>query len=250
MSLNESVLMTTVTNKQKYVIEYILDKIKNSVLSPGDKIDTELSISKSVGVTRATVREATRHLVEKNVIYRVKGSGLYVGSDANEPKSSFHALSPFDSQAQKNGFDGNRKVLSACISKVPSVQIAHSLKIKPTENVYIIERLMMFGTKPVALEKTCIPMSVISTIEFQELEKSKYTYIEKATGKKIKTREQDISAFNLEDERVCELLGVEKMQAMIELREVVYFDDGLPFEFNVAIINSDLFNIHQVSQRE
>lgn len=237
------------TGKQKDVIDYIINKIKSEFLLPGDKLDTELSISKAIGVTRATVREATRSLVESNIIYRVKGSGLYVGS--NKPTNkSFHALSPFDAQAERKGFVGIRKVLSVKLIQVPSVQIAHSLKIKPNDKVFYIDRLMMFGMQPVALEKTCIPISVLSDVDFNELEKSKYAYVERVTGKAIKTREQDITAFNIDNDYVCDLLKVDKWQAMIELQEVVYFDDGQPFEFNTAIINSDLFNIHQITNRD
>ena len=240
-----------VSGKQKDVIDYLLHKIKTEYLSPGDKLDTEVSISKAIGVTRATVREATRYLVDNNIIYRVKGSGLYVGEQANKVSKAFHhALSPFDQQAQKKGLEGNRKVISVSLKAVPSVQIAHTLRLKPNEMVFYIERLMLFGNKPVALEKTCIPTTVLSDIDFKEIEKSKYSYIESKTGKLIKTREQDITAFSLDDENISELLEVPLGQAMIELQEVVYFDDGSPCEHNTAIINSDLFNIHQVTKRD
>ncbi|WP_372378057.1 GntR family transcriptional regulator [Vibrio natriegens] len=174
-----------------------------------------------------------------------------MGSHAtNFTKAFQHALSPFDSQAEKNGVKGNRKVISVSIIEVPSIPIAHALKIKPDEKVFYFERLMLFGEKPVALEKTCIPTTVLSDVDFKEMEKSKYAYIEAKTGKLIKTREQDITAFNLDDANISELLEVDMGQAMIELREIVYFDDGLPSEYNIAIINSDLFNIHQITNRE
>jgi GntR family transcriptional regulator, mannosyl-D-glycerate transport/metabolism system repressor len=240
-----------VAGKQKDVIDYLLEKIKSQYLAPGDKLDTEVSISKAIGVTRATVREATRYLVDNNIIYRVKGSGLYVGAQASKLSQAFHhALSPFDTQAESKGVEANRKVLSVSLVEVPSIQIAHALKLKPSDKVFYIERLMLFGTKPVALEKTCIPMTVLSDIELNEIEKSKYAYIESKTGKLIKTREQDITAFNLEDEVVSQLLDVSLGQAMIELQEVVYFDDGSPSEYNIAIINSDLFNLHQITKRD
>lgn len=240
-----------ITEKQRDVIEYILNKIQDNFLTPGDRLDSELAISKAIGVTRTTVREATRYLVDKKTIYRVKGSGLYVGSDIDPlEKEQSSTQSNFDKQAEKNGEDSRRKVISASISSIPSVQIAHSLRVKPNEKVYVIERLLSFGTKPVALEKTYIPLTILSDLQFQEMEKSKHSYLEKMTGKKIKTREQDISAFNLNDEKACDLLDVSEGQAMIELREVVYFVDGTPCEYNISTINSDLFNIHQVIHKE
>lgn len=236
--------------KKKEVIDFIEKKIKQEQLSSGDKLETESGIAKRLGITRTTVREATRYLVETGVIYRVKGSGLYVGTGEDVHSGQFHSLSPFDYQAEKAGKKGIRQVLSAAIITVPSVQIAHALKIKPTEKVYYIKRLMSFGSMPVSLERIHIPSTVADGFQFNNIEKSKYGYIEELTGKKIFTREQDIAAFNLRDEETAGLLKVDIDQAMIELREIVCFDDGSPFEYTIAVINSDLFNIHQIIRRE
>lgn len=236
------------TGKQQEVIDFIERKIASANLSPGDKLDTETGIAKHLGITRVTVREATRSLVEQGVVYRVKGSGLYVGSGQAAPSGNFHALSPFDEQAQKAGQSAVRRVISCAIIEVPNVQIAHALRIKPNEKVYYIERLMSFGNMPVAFEQTHIPVAICGAFEFNQIEHSKYGYMEQMTGKKVQTREQDISAFNLRDTELAELLNVDEGQAMIELREVVSFDDGTPFEYTIATINSDLFNIHQVTR--
>jgi GntR family mannosyl-D-glycerate transport/metabolism transcriptional repressor len=49
-----------ITEKQKEVVDYILLKIKEDDLLPGDKLDTEIAIAKNLGITRATVRK--RHV--------------------------------------------------------------------------------------------------------------------------------------------------------------------------------------------
>jgi len=102
---------------------------------------------------------------------------------------------------------------------------------------------------PVSYEKVHIPTSVCELDEINQLEESKYSHMEQITGKKVQLREQAISAFNLNDSKQAALLKVDEGQAMIELRELVSFDDGTPFEYTVAVINSDLFNIHQVLRR-
>ncbi|MDD1795530.1 GntR family transcriptional regulator [Enterovibrio makurazakiensis] len=238
-----------VTGKQQEVIDFIEQKISSANLKSGDKLDTEAGIAKHIGITRSTVREATRYLVEQGVIYRVKGSGLYVGSGLPVQSGNFHELSPFDHQAQQAGQSAVRRVVSSAIIQVPTVQIAHALRIKPNEQVYYVERLMSFGNMPVSFEQTHIPVAICHGFEFNQIEQSKYGYMERLTGKKVQMREQDISAFNLHDTELAEMLGVDTGQAMIELRELVSFEDGTPFEYTVATINSDLFNIHQVTKR-
>jgi len=235
-----------ITEKQREVVDYILKKIKDDGLLPGDKLDTEIAIAKNIGITRATVREATRILIEQQRIYRVKGSGLFVGSiGVSNHSGRFHALSPFDYQAQKHGYKGVRKVISASIIRVPSHDMAQALRIKNSDKVYKILRLMCFDDIPVALEHSHLPVSLFNSMEFSKLEISKFSYIEQITGKKI----QNLAAINLTDADILALLKLKENDAVIELTETVFLDDGTPCEVNIAIINTRIFPLRQDSRR-
>lgn len=239
-----------ITEKQKEVVDYILLKIKEDDLLPGDKLDTEIAIAKNLGITRATVREATRLLIEQQRIYRVKGSGLFVGSIGKSNHSGkFHALSPFDFQAQKSGHKGIRKIIKFGIIKVPTPEMAQALRIKNSDQVYKILRLMCFDDIPVALEHVHLPVNMFENMEVSELEFSKYSYIENITGKKVQRREQNLTAINITDDFVINCLKLEKNNAVMEIYETVYLDDGTPCEVNIAIINTNFFPLKQNSSR-
>lgn len=243
-------MLDGMTEKQREVVDYILKKIKDDALLPGEKLDTEISIAKNIGVTRATVREATRILIEQQRIYRVKGSGLFVGSIGISNQSGrFHALSPFDYQAQKHGYKGVRKIISVSIMKVPSAEMAQALRIKNSDQVYKIIRLMCFDDIPVALEHIHLPVNMFSSMEFSKLEISKYSYIEELTGKKIQLRDQNLTAVNLTDPDIISLLKLKENDAVIQINETIFLDDGVPCEVNIAIINTRLFPLKQSSQR-
>ncbi|CAM3434923.1 MULTISPECIES: GntR family transcriptional regulator [Klebsiella pneumoniae complex] len=239
-----------ITEKQKEVVDYILLKIKEDDLLPGDKLDTEIAIAKNLGITRATVREATRLLIEQQRIYRVKGSGLFVGSTGKSNHSGkFHALSPFDFQAKKSGHKGIRKIIKFGIIKVPTPEMAQALRIKNSDQVYKILRLMCFDDIPVALEHVHLPVNMFENMEVSELEFSKYSYIENITGKKVQRREQNLTAINITDDFVINCLKLEKNNAVMEIYETVYLDDGTPCEVNIAIINTNYFPLKQNSSR-
>lgn len=243
-------MIDSITEKQKEVVDYILTKIKDDSLLPGDKLDTEISIAKNIGITRATVREATRILIEQQRIYRVKGSGLFVGSIGKSNHSGrFHALSPFDYQAQKQGHKGVRKLISVSIMRVPSPDIAQALRIKNSDQVYKILRLMCFDNIPVALENIHLPVSIFNSMEFSKLEVSKYSYIEQITGKKIQRRDQNLTAKNLTEPEILKLLNLSENDAVMEISETVFLDDGTPCEVNIAIINTRLFPLRQNTER-
>ncbi len=239
-----------ITAKQKEVIEYILKKIKDNGLLPGDKLDTEIAIAKALSLTRATVREATRILLDQERLYRIKGSGLYIGLIGKSNHSGkFHALSPFDYQAQKSGHKGVRKVISASVIRVPDATMAQELRIKNSDSVYKILRLMCFDDIPVSLEYIHFPVTLFSTIEFKALEVSKYSYIEKVTGKNVQRRAQNVRAFNAIEKEMLDLLKIKKNDAMMELYEVVYLDDGTPFEVNISIVNTNILHLRQIAER-
>lgn len=196
------------------------------------------------------MREATRILIEQQRIYRVKGSGLFVGSIGISNQSGrFHALSPFDYQAQKHGHKGVRKIISVSIMKVPSADMAQALRIKNSDQVYKILRLMCFDDIPVALEHIHLPVNLFSSMEFSKLEISKYSYIEELTGKKVQLRDQNLTALNLTDPDIIALLKLTENDAVIQINETVFLDDGVPCEVNIAIINTRLFPLKQNSQR-
>ncbi|MGC6089498.1 GntR family transcriptional regulator [Enterobacter hormaechei] len=239
-----------ITEKQKEVVDYILLKIKEDGLLPGDKLDTEIAIARNLGITRATVREATRLLIEQQRIYRVKGSGLFVGSTGKSNHSGkFHALSPFDFQAQKSGHKGIRRIIKFGIIKVPTPEMAQSLRIKNSDQVYKILRLMCFDDIPVALEHVHLPVNMFENMEVSELEFSKYSYIESITGKKVQRREQNLTAINVSDDFIINCLNLRDNDAVMEIYETVFLDDGTPCEVNIAIINTRYFPLKQNSSR-
>ncbi|SWJ43455.1 transcriptional regulator, GntR family [Klebsiella pneumoniae] len=86
-------------------------------------------------------------------------------------------------------------------------------------------------------------------MEFKELEISKYSYIERITGKGVQRRAQNVRAFNATDEEMIRLLNIQPHDAMMELYEVVYLDDGTPFEVNISIVNTNILHLKQISER-
>ena len=60
------------------VEEQIIRIIKDNELRPGDRLDTEMELSRRLGVGRGTVREAIKGLVSRNILVVRQGSGTFV----------------------------------------------------------------------------------------------------------------------------------------------------------------------------
>jgi len=66
--------------KYKKVCAYFEDYIKSNHLQFNDKLPTEKKIAEDLNVSRVTIQRALRELQEQKTIYRIQGSGSYVGT--------------------------------------------------------------------------------------------------------------------------------------------------------------------------
>lgn len=73
------------------VIEKIKNKIKSGEIKKGDKLPTEREMAESLGVSRASVREALRALEIIGLIESIHGAGNYIRTNFNN--SLFEPLS-------------------------------------------------------------------------------------------------------------------------------------------------------------
>ncbi len=55
-----------------------MEKIEKGELGPGDRLPTEVELEGAYGVSRITVTHAIRVLQNRNLVYRVKGSGTFI----------------------------------------------------------------------------------------------------------------------------------------------------------------------------
>ena len=73
-------MSTPITNPKAYdqVIEVIKDKIKKGKIKKGDKLPSEREMAESLGLSRASVREALRALEVIGLIESIQGAGNYI----------------------------------------------------------------------------------------------------------------------------------------------------------------------------
>ncbi len=64
--------------KYKALAKQFRENIQNGTWKPGDKMLTEMELSRGIGVSRQTVRQALDILSEEGLIDRIQGSGTYI----------------------------------------------------------------------------------------------------------------------------------------------------------------------------
>ncbi len=86
--MEEGKTLLTTDLQSKSVVESVIDVIVSSIiqgeLKPGDKLPTEIELSKSLGVARNSIREAIKILVAYGVIYIKRAGGTFVCDSYNQ----------------------------------------------------------------------------------------------------------------------------------------------------------------------
>lgn len=79
--------MAAAPSKKEAICSYILQQIALGNLRAGDKLPSEKQLCGQFGVSRITAQNALNLLESRGDIYRVRGSGSFVGRNAAPPAS-------------------------------------------------------------------------------------------------------------------------------------------------------------------
>ena len=144
--------MLNVNPLPKYyrLAKILRDDIISGKLKPDDQLPSEESLSKTHQVSRGTVREAIRTLIEEGLIRREHGRGTFVSSP--QPRNTLFTLTSFDEDMRRQNRQPSTKILTAEV--IPATpEVAGRLELTVGEPVIHVVRLRLADGQPVAYEK-------------------------------------------------------------------------------------------------
>ena len=115
----------------------------------GQKLKSEPELVASLGVSRATLREAMRSFEGQGLIRRRQGVGTFVLDQQQNIESGLEILESIETQANRLGMDVKMGYLGINKSKAGE-EYAKNLAIAPEDNIVIISRVIWVSDHPVA----------------------------------------------------------------------------------------------------
>lgn len=116
-------------------------------------IPSERELMTTYGVSRATVREALRSLVEDGLLYRVHGKGTFVAPQRVE--TQLH-LASFTDDMRRRGLLA-ATILQGVLLTTPPVEARAALGLRDDDQVWRVDRLRLAGGTPMAFERGYYP---------------------------------------------------------------------------------------------
>ncbi|WP_163530664.1 GntR family transcriptional regulator [Halobacillus ihumii] len=227
------------------VIEQIKRDIENGIFFEKEKLPSEFELSKSLGVSRATLREALRILEEESIVTRRHGVGTFVN-----PKpvftSGIEELDSVTGMIRKSGMTPGSQYLSAELVE-PTEDDRSRFAPVEIHNLARVERVRTADQQPVVYCTDRIPEELIPLEQVREAD-SMFGILERYTGKTISYAVTHIEPIGYH-EKISPILNSEPDQALLLLKQMHYTKDDEPVLLSSNYFRADKFSFHVLRKR-
>jgi GntR family transcriptional regulator len=156
-----------------YQIEnYIRTLIEKENLKPNEAIPTEKELTEQFRVSRVTIQQAIRNLINDGLLVRKRGKGTFVVEQKIEKGPSVYSFT--EEMKRRNMQPGTKFIHMKEI--IPSEILANRLEIATEQKVFQIYRLRLADDMPMALETAYIPTFCVPTLNEQDLKQNGSLY--------------------------------------------------------------------------
>jgi GntR family transcriptional regulator len=144
----------------QHVVQYILEAISNGELvDQFDRLPSETQLSRILGVSRATVREALAILAREGKVISRHGVGTFVNRSLQDFKCNISEVVEFKDLITQQGYQASVEVVSVETRKAG--ELSEMLDVAADEDVLEIKKLFMADQAPVILCSNIIPQKLI-----------------------------------------------------------------------------------------
>jgi GntR family transcriptional regulator len=226
--------------KYLQISTWLRGQIEDSVYTPGDKIPTELELSKLCGVNRNTLRQAVSELVNQGILRKVKGVGSFVASTKPVAlKHKLNKIASFREDLNEVGINETNKVLKKGI-EIPTEKVAETLNLKGDSGVVEIRRLRTGNDIPFIYEESYLPADRFEPLLDMDLTSSMYQMISERFDVTLARCDQTIQAVNLKG-KIAAYLNLSENSAGIFMKSVTFDDKEIPVEVLYSFYRGDKY---------
>jgi DNA-binding GntR family transcriptional regulator len=207
--------------------------ISDGTLPPGTRLDNEVQLAQSLGLSRPTMRRAMQYLVDKGVLVRRRG----VGTRVVQPKVRRPlGLSSLYEDLVNSGQRPTTTVLSLT-TEPASAAIADALSVPLETTVTVLVRLRSALGLPIARMCNYLPHTIpglAGGLDREALEGQGLYQLIRALGVQLHAADQVIGARTSTAEE-ARLLGEPRGAALLTMQRTAYDDHGRAVEYGTHI---------------
>lgn len=214
--------MFHISYKYGEICDKIKYKIQQGIYRPNTPLPPENTLADEYNVSRITIRNALRNLIEDGYVYTIPGKGNYVLEKVND-KFTF-SLKPED--ILKEPYDRVELLGSEIIR--PTIELVYHLRVAPDSRIVLINWLLYRGMLPVIYDTQFIPYFPGMTPWNEDFKYASFSEIVSQRNKLYDTQEKvRIEAVPCDAEAAERLEIEEETPVMLITQNIVDNEDPL-----------------------
>lgn len=229
----------------RQIADAIREKISQGEYKVGEALPSEAQLRELFSVSRVTIRQALKLLIENDELESVQGSGTYVKE--NKVNYDIYQQSSFQEKWAHLDVATHSDVLAFEIQKASLVMAEH-LDIAENEHIFYVKRVRYIDNNPIAVEETWLPVALFPDLSYQVMQQSKYDFIENTKGLTIDRSEQELVPI-LPTKDIADYLNTEEGVPIIEKRSRGYLKGDIVFEYSRNFISPRDYKFTLVAKR-
>lgn len=207
--------------------------IEHGLLLPGDLLGNEADLAERIGLSRPTVRQGIKTLVEKGMLVRRRGVGTQVVH--SKVKRQLELSSLYDDLKEGAQEPSTRVVRNGVVPA--SAEVAAALGIRQGDSVVRLERIRCAGGLPVAVLRNYLPTDLLLDLGTELLEATGLYRLLRAAGISLHSAQQSVGAQAASAED-GEHLGEPEGAPLLIMRRTAYDADGQAVEYGTHLYHA------------
>jgi len=214
--------------------------IVSGQLPAGSRLENEIALAESIGLSRPTVRRAIEYLVDRGLLVRKRGVGTQVVQ--SQVRRPLELTSLYD-DLSRAGKEPRTEVLSFGREQA-SPAVARALQVEEGASVLVVERLRYTGDEPLALLRNRIPDGLV-TLQESELATAGFYDLLRRAGVRIQLASQTVGAVAANAVQ-ARLLGEKRGAPLLTMNRTAFDDEGRPVEYGDHLYRASLYSFELV----
>jgi len=224
-----------------YQVAQVLEQaIETGELAPGQRLDNEIALAESLGLSRPTMRRAIQYLVERGMLVRKRGVGTQVVHRA--VRRPIELTSLYDDLATE-GRSPRTDVLR--LDEIPaSDNVAHVLGVPEGTAVLALKRIRYADEEPLAVLHNYLPAGLVR-LTADGLRESGLYQTMRAAGVRFHLASQMIGA-RPATAAEAKMLAEPRGASLLTMRRTAYDESGRVIEYGDHIYRASVYSFEFV----
>ncbi|MEV0272473.1 GntR family transcriptional regulator [Hamadaea sp. NPDC050747] len=218
------------------VAQQIEDLIDRGELPPGARLDNEIQLADSAGLSRPTVRQAIQYLVDKGLLVRKRGVGTQVVHGTVKRPVELSSL--YDDLSHVGQRPATKVLAVETVAADDSVAVA--LGLAPGAPVLHLERLRFAQGEPLAIMHNWLPAGLLD-LTAERLEQHGLYQLLRSAGVHMRVANQRISA-RAATAAEARLLHERRGAPLLTMTRTAYDDVGRAVEQGSHVYRPELYS--------